>query len=820
MALWPFRKKSSRTRRARTVPLDSSDPDASARGRQDYGPPRRHTDANVATARAKRDGPNKLHRRPRDYSYSPGRRDTLKIARTRKEKKESVPPVPAEPAAVPSTSNAAHGPQAAPAAPTEPKTSSDDLATRVPTLHHDTSRNKRKGKELPRKKSSKRRKEDHDREAEIKAMSQFVPTRPATDSFTAGRPVKKDSKRFKTGLHTSWDEPSSEVSLPMPESLHSAMSTDSECVSWKVSALSSLAPRPTIRCTSNPVYGPTSSSGPQRSQSTRRRISERGTIPESTLKAHKRVHDLAEDLDASDLRELMERDARRRERKKEREREKVERRLARRAEKQRAEEAEAARNGRSPPPNLERGVLGREMTESPGSRTSAVVTSSRRRSSSESPPRKGKEPAQPGETESHRQTPSPLDEFHRTDSIPLEPPTPVTATEPEAHPEPERPRSARSTSPRLIDYLRSRRSRSIRSLRSIRSKASRSNSPKPPAQEQSDVASPSPADGESVSRTSESKRSRAWKSLFKWGKNRRASDGPSSFENTSRDSMQAIQPPPPVNYMPPRVPSSRVPKRTMSRFREDLPELPASPPDSRVHSPEDEGVYPEPLPIIPDDVPTRYDTPTSAHRATPSLHQRDEVQASPAPQSMSLASIDSEASWLSGRISRKRTSSAFRNSLQHPPRRISGLSEGSEIQGSDRSDDDHIADDEYLNSVVPPHMHRKSTGEARPSSDEEETEAEPKWGDVGHTPTVMHHRETMRSQVGLLDSLDDEKEFAKEAEDDDEGQSPVRPQRASSINLGKGHGRQFSAGSAKLLEISPRPSTERRRSGLRETGTQ
>jgi len=40
--------------------------------------------------------------------------------------------------------------------------------------------------------------------------------------------------------------------------------------------------------------------------------------------------------------------------------------------------------------------------------------------------------------------------------------------------------------------------------------------------------------------------------------------------------------------------------------------------------------------------------------------------------------------------------------------------------------------------------------------------------------------------------------------------------RARSVNLGKGHVRNFSAGSAKLLEIAPRMSVDRRHSSERK----
>jgi hypothetical protein len=241
----------------------------------------------------------------------------------------------------------------------------------------------------------------------------------------------------------------------------------------------------------------------------------------------------------------------------------------------------------------------------------------------------------------------------------------------------------------------------------------------------------------------------------------------------------------------------------MSRFREDLPELPLSPPDSRVNSPENGSLPAEPLPIIPDDVSMRDDAPTSGHRAAPMPIHRDEVQASPAPQSMSLASIDSEGSWLSGRVSGKRASSAMRGSLNQYPRR------------SEDHDDETVNDDDFLRIVADKKPNRISTGDARPSSDEDDDDQSAKWGNMARTPTVTHRRDTMRSREGLLlQSFDDVEE--DERDDDDKASygvddSPRVPQRATSVNL-KDHVRNYTPGSAKLLKISPRTSTDNRRS--------
>ncbi len=220
----------------------------------------------------------------------------------------------------------------------------DDLFSRVPTLHA----NKRNGHHLVQRKSSKRRKNSHDREreAELKAISNFVPTRPAAEPWTAGRPMKRDTRKTRTGLglafggRAAWDRdhtqspppPLSDVSLPIPESIHSSMSSDSEPIAYRVSALDILAPQPTLRFASNPRWAPPSGgSMPQRAESEKRKLSGREPYPEATLKAHKRIHDLADDLSTSDLRELMERDNRRRERKRQLDQEKVERQLARAA---------------------------------------------------------------------------------------------------------------------------------------------------------------------------------------------------------------------------------------------------------------------------------------------------------------------------------------------------------------------------------------------------------------------------------------------------------------------------------------------------------
>ncbi|KAK3307277.1 uncharacterized protein B0T15DRAFT_171859 [Chaetomium strumarium] len=800
MPLWPFRRK-SRRKRGRTSTID-----------EDYGgqlegsilPPRSQTMPEVAMARdtptphrqpskRQRTEPNKLHRRRRSYSFSPGRDDSERVSR-----KISTD----HPRGVKLDSGAG--------------AAEDGMLWRVPTL-----RNKRDGDHLPRKMSSKkRRKHDQQREAEIKAMSSFVPHRPATEDWMLGRPLKKETRKVKTGFggglrvadNDSFNR-SSDVSLPLPESIDSALSSDSDYIAFKVSALEALAPRPTLRYIAQPRPG----AGVLDSTGLTRRPSPRGKklatpIPEATLKAHKRVDSIADELSASDLRELMERDQRRRARKRQLEQERLEQKLARRAEKQKAAEAEAQRHGRESPPNLERGVLGREDVGLGIDPSSAVVTSSRIRHSGETSKQPSGRPDNDDEVVREDTRRDPLAAFHRVDSIPMQiQDGPAESKEHGTLP------AAGAMSKGSIGSIRRRLSRP------------KSHQPSEAKTEQSELPSKESDAG------TPTKGTRSWASFFRWGnKNKRSSGGPSSFSNTSRDSMQTMQAPtPPPSLLLPRRVSSKVPKRTMSRFREDLPELPISPPASRIHSPEAEAVPSpiEPPPGLPSGTNrrppslstfrARHDTPLSeqvsveAMRQTPSTFSHpDEPGVSPEPQATSLASIDSEGSWFSGKLSKKRNLSGTLEQTPSPRQpRHTPESDMERHQEHDTNNDDmYITEDDYLARLAPPHGdrsagNRKSTGEARPSSDWEE----PQWGSVrGQQPTVVRPRTAARikSREGLLKAFGEDDESilqpADAADSSDAGEE-VGVQRATSVDYGKA-ARRVSAGSARLLSITPRSS--------------
>ncbi|QSZ34233.1 hypothetical protein DSL72_005823 [Monilinia vaccinii-corymbosi] len=807
MGMWPFRWKSTR-RASRGGASISRSEDAAMHNAGTQRDPGRHDGSelnplSVPERRRSRRGTQRRSKssreskklqkpdRQRTYSFSPGRNDSIR-----------VPPRDAHrPLAPPSSSGARGGEETTIRVTGQHAEASLRDWQRVPTLH------KRGAAELSRPKSSKKREEGIDREEEIKAMVCFMPNRPAVDASSSGRPMKRDSKRMRTGWKGNSHNPHSDISLPTADSIRSSLSSNSiHHTSWRISALDSLAPRPTIRHSGNPRYVPgVTGFSSDRSGSPRRRVSDRIHIPEEVLRANKRIDELADDLDARELRELMERDQKRREKKKVAERMKAERRLTRRQEKQKAGEAAAARYGTPPPDNMERGVLGRDIVGL-GVGTSAVTTSSKRRGSDTWDSGRGKRPADAFLEDSAKHETPFVDENPTAAS---ERPEPFLETAPvgtigKANISP-------PASPRGHDRGPSNMSQ-VMNVDECRT-------PSPAKKQRVEI--------EPVKQPVEAKISQSWKSFFRRNKRLSRTSTP-SFSNTSRETVQT-GPPPHLGYSPMFRQTSNIPKRTMSKFREDLPELPISPPDYRVQSPETDVVPP----IRTDHLDKRasarrsleeqrrHDTPISAMRlrdSTPTSGYRSTNVPSPEPPtilSQSLASIDSEGSWLSGKKTTSKRGSAqmtlapLRDSASSLHQRYKELSGSSEELG--------IAEDEYFSRITPgpeeaKMVERQSTCNPMASSDEEDggyiepspiSEEKTTWGAVARHPTVVH-RERANSRSAFLDefaegpasyrrSLSHQAEFVNE---DSPGIS-----RATSVDFT--HVRKVSAGSVRRLDMKP-----------------
>jgi hypothetical protein len=833
MGIWPFRRKTSRKRKNSEAALDSESIMRAPRdpAGQDNIPSGldREKDATwKSTGRSGRGG-KKLQRDPekkRTYSFSPGRNDTIRVPKDI-HRTHPVPPIPAN------VTNKSEGGQ-----------NGEQEWRRVPTLH------KRSAQDLPRRKSSKKRREEHDREAEIKAMSATmpIPTRAATEYGLAGRPIKRDTQKARAGLGRNFTNPASNISLPTAESLHSADSGSELHTSYKLKGIDLFSPRPTIRYAENPRYA--INRGVDSSGSGSRRLPDREHISEELLNANKRIDDLADDLDAGSLRELMERDQRRRERKRISDQKRTERKIARSAEKQRLAEAEAARNGTPPPQNMERGVIGRELV---GLGIEGSSSSTKRKASDASSRRRGKRPADMDPQASPMSVQNPFSDFQRSDSLPpTEPGSPVDEGEDlEIGTAKVARLSKASMSTPSSPMGHARGASNISEMIDLSKIATPGEKPEP-KRESSD---------------SGSRQHQSWTSFFRRSTKAKRNSTPTSFSNTSRDSTstptgQAQSSS--FTHAPRSSVSSSVPKRTMSRFREDLPELPLSPPDSRVQSPEADVVPPIRTghlekkgggrgsvenPFLDTSI-RRHDTPTSGYRSleqasrlrneTPTSGHRSDVP-SPEPSaimSQSLASIDSEGSWLSGRprAGSKRSSAQqahqARDSTSSLQKRYKEYSESTEELG--------IAEDEYFSRLTPGPEDRfvkiskqRASGNPMPSSDEEDGDsmASPggstKWGAVGRQPTVVHHEPRVKSREGLLNDFENDspseptgetlQEFAHRSSygfDSKNDQLPEDPdiERASSVNLGKGHARHISAGSARLLDLKPRKSMDARTS--------
>ncbi|KAH6410178.1 hypothetical protein HBI14_152290 [Parastagonospora nodorum] len=687
------------------------------------------------------------------------------------------------------------------------------------------------GESLVRRISSRRRREhDHLREEEIRAMTLPMPQkRPAGSS--GGGMLRRDSKKVKGGLNHRFERPTSNVSLPFEDSVHSSMSSNSELRAFRVSTLDMFSPRPTIRFSVGSQYyspdrsSPTTLPGRNDSRRERRPPSNRD---EKQKNRTSRIDDLADSLDAGELREILERDKRRKDKKARAEQERLRRRLERRAEKQNA----AAEIGGTP------ATPRREAVGAVGLGIEREVPIPMEDVRPSTPPPRPQQLVLPTTPKGYENSQLPT---------PLESPTeePVVSDA----------RAIRYSRGSVSNHVHARGPSNVSQLPELISEKlaqemvdDSSEQPQDPFRSGSlhavDTVETTPSKRGSIRRrSSDGRRMGVFAAFFRRGKRSSQEPGrttPSeiSFSNTSRESM-ARQPIPAhlIGTAPPTAPiqikrPSSVPRRTMSRFREDLPEFPISPPDSRVESP---------------DVP--YASAIAARRRSPmpsdlrveslnSMGGRSDSPVSPnAPttniMSQSLASVDSEASWLSGKPpKRASTQSQLRSGIVSPPVQTNEAFNASYEELG-------MADDEYFRRLSPqPDERRNDTLGRKPSSalmaldaaldveeeqdpfvdpkelaseDEEHVRTVP-----GRQPTIIHRQPRVKSTEGLLSFYTNDKSAAEESAKEQFAEpltpdspdspsfetEPMMVQRARSVDLGKHHVRHLSAGSARLLDIS------------------
>ena len=746
---------------------------------------------------------------------------------------------------------------------------------------------------LPRHMSSKRKAEEYAREREVRAMSSPIPIPKRSPTQSQGL-LRKDSKKISGDPDQHFERPKSQLSLPLPETFSEIIEPIDQH-SFKVSAFAVLGPRPTIK------YSGSSRFVPPRSI-TQSRASTRQVIAEEDSSQKSRIDHLADDLDSGGLRELLERDKRRRERKREGDKAKLQRKLQRRAERQREEEEQRRAQELEARPSTPKGKsrmaaegvgLDTEMSNSPPApqsresfhhgdqyqTSSPLSITAIERPADDDPFADDTEagPSAPRMSENvdNQATGLVADPFsHGEEDQPVQPATGLfsrvedetalrkSSLDPSSVPQAEEP----SGSPLRSAEIQDASEQVILSpptspeqapiSRTDLSQATFEQRPQPP-----DVL-PSTEVGRRDSE--QSAQANTWATFFKRGGRRKRSstdhgrDTPTEFSNTSRESVSRQQLPPlvpPRSFRPSGSGTPITPQRTRSKFREDLPELPISPPDSRMQSPEIGSAYPAPIvtqpgsnepsqsPVPPADgrslatsssIPTldrsRQDDQLSQQRSLDFASA--DITAPVAPQS--LASVDSEGSWLSGKPV-KRGSGLVSHPLQQSQ---SSLGQHVAAAASETEEND-VAEDEYFHRLTPaPEEPRRSSsrsavrkasstvmnlaGEGEHSPEPELPplpddgggggggggEGETWHGSVGRQATIVQQASRAKSKEGLLNEYLADEPSSPEDEADPHGletraeelqESPLM--RARSVDYGKGHARHISAGSARLLDI-------------------
>ncbi len=706
---------------------------------------------------------------------------------------------------------------------------------------------------LTRRKSSKRKAEDYAREREIRAMSSpgYKLKRPS--SYSGSGPLRRDTKEVPGDLNRRLERPGSKVSLPLPEVIQEGEDFEHQG-SFKVGILAALTPRPTLTYVN-------STRSPTGKQPARIKPSVQQAIEEEAPASKKRIDDLADDLDAGGLRELMERDRRRHERKKAAERERLQRKLQRKADRQREEEL---RGRPVMEPSRDPATHGLEERERRGRTPFEAGTESSDVAgfpSSPSPRGRATDPfkdpeSQPGQARPTHHIRNPFEDEKDVDLM----------EDPFSHDEDEEAPVQVKSPLRTVFPVEIKGNQKP-------SQATTISPPTSPVQRPSDHQSTSQTSGlaREISpdipehgrfgrwasdQSSQQHQLSSWTSFFKRGTRRKTSAAdrgrstPSEFSNTSRESFARKQQPPPV--VVPRTfrssDSSGVPQRTMSKFREDLPELPISPPDSRVQSPEvmtgpQAGAVHTVRPshsgtLDGMSLGTSSSNPALEGRPTRSMEMDTGMEAvSGVVMSQSLASVDSEGSWLSGKPVKR-----LSGGPSHPLRQSQSSIPPNAVPGSFETEEDELAHDEYFNSLSPgPSGRRDSTTSTgrRASSNvidlEREREQSPApevpplpvsqgvdetWhAGIGRQATVVRQANRAKSTEGLLkefgtDSPEGSRRSSSEGDDeasDAEVAEAVTPGtelagapilRAKSVEYkGKGHARHISAGSARLLDI-------------------
>jgi hypothetical protein len=568
-----------------------------------------------------------------------------------------------------------------------------------------------------RRRLSKRKAHEIMREREIRMMSSTPIDIPhhSTDYGLDPRRRKANGRRA--------DRYMSDISLSIRDSTTSSTSDMSDPYTYKVNAFAALTPRPVVRYVEAPRLQTTRSNNPPvSSKQDRERLKAMTTSEEDLYYSKRRVNELADSLDAGALRELLDRDRRRREKKQMDDQEKLRRKLQERAN---AQEAANEQKISEPEPQPEAQSESEPQLEPVQTQPESPVAE-----------------IQP----THEVIPEDIQEEAEEDMGVVEPAAAETgswlrgASRASMHTGRDSLDSSRVVGNVDDGSVRERRliqrpsfapSHDITMSRTTLSPShsslrqglsSPSHSQTFGAGSTSDISKG--VDSERRLSDTSGRRGNTITSLFRRGSSRikrrykeRFQDTSAEVSNTSHESFYKIHTqssPPPPSIIPPRllVPTNPI-KRSQSKFTEHFGDEPLSPPDSRLQSPDIPEEVPESIEnaqiTSPDPTPSAavdIQNPKRRHHQSWTAESFD-AESDNVPLSQSLASIDSEGSWMSGqffrRMSQKPSSPVRTNLNSFGPTEEDGPEDDMEadsIDDSRRPSSNVLGDTEYQNEAT------------------------------------------------------------------------------------------------------------------------
>lgn len=633
---------------------------------------------------------------------------------------------------------------------------------------------------------SQRRTDEIMREREIRALSSTPIDIPRRSIPLSGENLVENRRRKANGRRSGRYH--SDISLSMRDSTTSSASDGSDPYTFKLNAFAALTPRPVVRY----VEAPRSSARAQNvsvasARQDKERLQALTMSEENLYYSKRRVKELADSLDAGALRELMERDTRRREKKQLEDQEKLQRKLRERAEAQEAEERarnlQEVQRANEESDAAQRSLDTQDQTEhedTPSQAEVSTIAALPEQSGSWLRISKGSEFAGQVSLESALVTDNIDDSDVRANRL--------------------GPRASFAPSHEM-GMSRTTLSPSHSSLRQGRGSSSLSQTFG--AGSTSDVSRL--AESERWPSDTSGRRGNAISSLFRRGSSRlkrryleRFQDSNAESSNktfnapahASHDSFFRMQPqsPPPPSALPIVFPPKPfvVVKHSQSKFTEHFGDEPLSPPDSRLQWAEIPEQVPESslereVSLSQEPAPSSGVDIKHARRAHHrSLTAESFAELDNVPLSQSLASIDSEGSWMSGQFFRQMSQKP--SSPVRPGMNSFGATSGDGAADM-RSGTEGVTDDEGRDSESRP-VSGNVVGELELENDmlggaEADKPAETWHSEVGKRPVLVNPTGRPKSAEGML------KTISSLSEEDSSPEFEL--QRAASVKVELGH---------------------------------